>query len=74
MANNSSRKDKEVWLDREQKIGLSNIFVGYSIGGGLSLVSYMGGKLDITAWDAGAIAFGLIGCVFASLILRKETS
>lgn len=71
---NANANAKPVWLDREQRIGLSNIFVGYSIGGGLSLASYMGGKLDVTAWDAVAMAFGLVGSVYLALMFRKERS
>lgn len=68
------KKGKEPWLDKEQKVVLSNILTGYSIAAGVSLFSYWGGKFAATPWDAGAIGLVLVVCVVSALILRKEKS
>ena len=74
MVKNLTVKAKLLQLDREQRIGLSNIFVGYSIAGGVGLFSYWGGKLDVSLLDANSIAIATFLSAFLSLIFRKEKS
>ena len=60
------------WLGNEQKIVLSNVFVGYIVAGGLTLLNYLFGKSDINGAEAFFVALGTINAVVFILVLRKE--
>ena len=61
-----------LWLDKEQKKGLSSVFAGFTIAGGLTTFSYLGGKSDINGEDAMTIVLGTILSAVMIIWFRKE--
>lgn len=59
-------------LGREQRIGLSNVFVGFTIVGGITIFSYLGEKSSLSLFDFSAIAAVTLLCLILLLWLRKE--
>ena len=72
MKNKKNNQKPTPWLDKEQKIGLSNVFVGLTILGIYALLNYLFGKSDLSGTDALIIAQGTIYAVGLLLFFRKE--
>ena len=65
--------DMSRWrLGNEQKIVLSNVFVGLIIAGILTLLNYLFGDSKLTTVEALLVALGTIIAVVLGLLLRKE--
>ncbi|MDI9409874.1 MAG: hypothetical protein QM523_11620 [Candidatus Pacebacteria bacterium] len=67
-----SKAKSSWWLDREQRIALSNILIGYTIAGGLAVFSYIGNPSSYSLSDAAAIVLVTVICLIVTLWIRKE--
>ena len=72
MKNKEDEQKTIPWLEKEQKIGLSNVFVGFTIAGGLALLSYVFSESSISDPDALIVALGTMLAIVLLLWLRKE--
>ena len=75
MKNKNNKKDEQKYtllLDKEQKKGLADVFVGFTIAGGLTVFSYLGSLSNIGTLNTVVAAIGTLISAAIIVWFRKE--